>query len=168
VTSELFRTHEIDSGSTSLDTGDYFGDDASRTRPVTFSFGLKRTAATASGTMFQFGSATNRASCLILANTGLLIYAGSSGNNQVILQATNVLLAQDQLFRISISFEPNLGRVSLWVDGRMHDSAICTAETFDGPWCDDDATGLVGGSLTTSYMTPLEVFLGQAPQRRRE
>jgi hypothetical protein len=168
VTSDLYRTHQIPAGTTSIDTGDYFGDDASRTRHVTLQCKLQRTAGTSTGTLVSFGNAGRQLSVFLASNTNLFIFAGATGNDQVALLATNVAPVQDQVFEVTISVEPGVGRVSLWVDGRFHCSGVAVNETFDGAWCADVATGAVGSSLVGVQMSDLSVFLGQSPFRRKQ
>lgn len=54
--SKLFRTHVFTTADDDIDTEAVFGDDASRTQPVTFAFLLSRSG-TGSGVVFEFGSA---------------------------------------------------------------------------------------------------------------
>jgi hypothetical protein len=243
VTGELFKTHDFATGATSIDTGDSFGTDADRTRPVTFRWKLKRTTNTVSGTVLQLGSASRRTSVTV-SNDQITVLSGSSGGDQVALVGSSALVNRlesdgtaqagapttitlaagesdiDDIYvgtyilitggtgtgqarpitdydgttkvatvgsawttdpdntsdydiltplthEFTLSIEPNDGRVTLWRNGVFFKTAQSVSGDFNGAWCDDDATGLVGGSLTDVDMTPLEVFNAQRPARRR-
>jgi hypothetical protein len=163
----MFETHLFAPGTSTIDTGTSFGSDARRTMPITFTFGLTRTAAAHTGAAIVLGSAARQIIATLSTSTLTVVAGGSLGGNQATAVAANITPAQDKRFDVTIAVYPNRGRVSVWREGQLLASAVSANGSFTGPWSDDDAAGSFGVALVGATVGPLTVYQGQVPFLRR-
>ena len=143
-TLRLMRSHSLAASSSNVETAAVFGDDASRTQPVTFAFKLKRTGVGA-GLVFEFGSATRGVACYV-SGADLIIVAGAgtvSANDGVTLTLTNALPLNGEPIKFVVSVTPGTGNVSVYQLGRKIGFANAVSGSFAGAWA-DSAAGAVG------------------------
>jgi hypothetical protein len=167
ISEELYRTHTFAPNTSGIDTGDSFGSDAQRTRPITFEFGITRGGAAPTGDVLSLGTPGVRALVISLSDDDLVITAGATGADQATKTVQDILPVEGERFTIGVCLYPNRGRVTVWHDGKLFDSFASASGDFDGAWASDDPNGTYGVALVDATVGPLFVFNNQFPFRQR-
>lgn len=118
--SRLYRTHSFTVANTDIDTAAVFGDTASRSQPVTFSFSLSRTGASA-GLVLAFGGADRGVAVWTDgADVNVAAGAGTGGaDDGVTLNAANSLLLT--VAQATLTLTGNAGNTeTVTIDGKTY------------------------------------------------
>lgn len=144
----LGRTHMFPVGTTNIATGTVF---PVRTKIVTISCLVKITNATPAGVVFELGSVTTGLAIWIAAADRKLMAAVGDAAANTGVTLTGPVCKSGQILRISLSCVPSIGKVRLWVNGKL--VAYGTATTFPLPngWSDtgEGAVGDIDTDVTT-------------------
>jgi len=174
---ELSRTHQFAYNATSILTGTVFPD---RTKPVTFAMTVKRTAASPTGIILEFGDATTGLAIWFAVADGKIYAAAGDA-----VAADGVTLAgtappQGQEIRIVFSMIPASGKARLWINGQLVAAGEASGGSFPNAWADtgNGAVGAVETAVTTRVpvadrvtlanaviLSPVNVFQNQRPRQ---
>lgn len=141
---------------------------------------VKRTAASPTGIILEFGSATvGLAIWFAVADGKIYAAAGDAGAADGVTLA-GIAPPQDQIIRIVFSVIPGSGKARLWVNGRLVAAGEATGGSLPNGWADTGggAIGAVETTVTTrvpaadrvtlanaAILSPANAFQNQQPRQ---
>jgi hypothetical protein len=161
-TFELFRTHNFLASGNPIDTDAAFP--GTRLEGITFGIDITRTGSSSNGILFEFGDSSR--GCAAAIDGADIIFAvgeNAASDNGVTLTASNVILAEDQLYRLVFATLPGTGGAVIWVNGRLVSFGQSVNQNFNGSWSGDadGAIGDVEGTVTDRIPAPQRVSLAE-------
>jgi len=158
---ELFRTHQFAYNITGIATGDVFPD---RTLPITMGVTVKRTAASPTGIIAEFGDATTGLAIWFAVADGKIYAAAGDAVAADGITLAGIAPPQDQIVRIVFATIPGSGKARLWLNGQLVAHGEASGGVFPNGWSSiaNGAVGAVDTTVTTRVPVADRIALANA------
>lgn len=158
---ELFRTHQFAYNAVGILTGTVF---PVRSQAITVAVTIKRTAASPTGIIMEFGSATTGLAIWFAVADGKIYAAAGDAAAADGVTLAGLAPPQDQIIRIVFSVIPESGKARLWLNGQLVAHGVSTNGDMPNGWSDggNGAIGAVDGTVTTRVPVADRVTLANA------
>lgn len=158
---ELFRTHQFAYNASGILTGTVF---PVRSQAITVAVTVKRTAASPTGIILEFGSATTGLAIWFAVADGKIYAAAGDAAAADGVTLAGLAPPQDQIIRIVFSVIPESGKARLWLNGQLVAHGVSTNNDMPNGWSDggNGAIGAVDGTVTTRVPVADRVTLANA------
>ena len=158
---ELHRTHQFAYNASGILTGTIF---PVRSRAITVAVTVKRSAASPTGIILEFGSATTGLAIWFAVADGKIYAAAGDAAAADGITLAGLAPPQDQIIRIVFSVIPKSGKARLWLNGVLVASGTSSNADMPNGWSDggNGAIGAVDGTVTTRVPVADRVTLANA------